>query len=106
MVPNLLEHDTFTELMRAVFHLTEELEYRHDMTDLPNVDYAHLSVDLGRTHRLLGQEWFGYMYHLKKEYPYLFSKLFAAIPLSIELQLSLWICRMNQSKLLLRTFYQ
>ncbi len=71
--PNLLEHDTFTELMRAVFHLTEELEYRHDMTDLPNADYAHLSVDLGRAYRLLGQEWLGYMYHLKKEYPYLFS---------------------------------
>jgi len=71
--PNLLEHDTFTELMQAVFHLTEELEYRPDLTGLPAADYAHLGVDLGRAYRLLGQEWLAYMKYLKKDYPYLFS---------------------------------
>ena len=71
--PNLLEHDTFTELMQAVFHLTEELEYRPKLTDLPAADYAHLGVDIGRAYRLLGQEWLAYMKYLKKDYPYLFS---------------------------------
>jgi len=71
--PNLLEHDTFTELMQAVFHLTEELEYRSVMMDLPKADYDHLSVDLARVYKLLGQEWLAYLLHLKKEYPYLFS---------------------------------
>ncbi len=71
--PNLLEHDTFTELMQAVFHLTEELEYRSVMKDLPKADYDHLSVDLARVYKLLGQEWLAYLLHLKKEYPYLFS---------------------------------
>ncbi|MBP1764191.1 MAG: hypothetical protein H6Q65_1249 [Firmicutes bacterium] len=71
--PNLLEHDTFTELMQAVFHLTEELEYRPKLTGLPLADHAHLSVDIARAYRLLGQEWLAYLLHLKKEYPYLFS---------------------------------
>ena len=71
--PNLLEHDTFTELMQAVFHLTEELEYRPKLSDLPAADYAHLSVDIARAYRLLGQEWLAYLLHLKKEYPHLFS---------------------------------
>ena len=71
--PNLLEHDTFTQLMQAVFHLTEELEYRPDLTGLPAADYAHLGVDIVRVYRLLGQEWLDYMKYLKKDYPYLFS---------------------------------
>ncbi|MCX6090424.1 MAG: hypothetical protein NTX88_08695, partial [Candidatus Atribacteria bacterium] len=29
--PLLLEHETFTELLRAVFHLTEELVYRNNL---------------------------------------------------------------------------
>jgi len=29
--PNLLEHESFTELLRAVFHLTEELANREDL---------------------------------------------------------------------------
>ncbi|MBP1763560.1 MAG: hypothetical protein H6Q65_618 [Firmicutes bacterium] len=71
--PNLLEHDTFTALMRAVFHLTEELEYRPSLDGLPAADYAHLGVDIGRAYRLLGQEWLAYMKYLQKDYPYLFS---------------------------------
>ena len=38
--PNLLEHETFTELLWAVFHLTEELEYRQDLDKLPQSDLA------------------------------------------------------------------
>lgn len=71
--PNLLEHDTFTRLMQAVFHLTEELGYRPNLNGLPAADYAHLGVDLVRAYRLLGQEWLAYMQYLKKDYPYLFS---------------------------------
>ncbi|MHC1746548.1 MAG: hypothetical protein AB9895_05430 [Negativicutes bacterium] len=71
--PNLLEHDTFTQLMQALFHLTEELEYRPELTGLPAADYAHLGVDIVRVYRLLGQEWLAYMKYLKKDYPYLFS---------------------------------
>lgn len=71
--PNLLEHRSFTDLLRAVFHLTEELEYRTDIGNLPPTDYEHLSGDIKRVYSLLLSEWLAYMNYLKHYYPYLFS---------------------------------
>lgn len=71
--PNLLEHDSFTDLLWAVFHLTEELENRVDMADLPKSDYEHLAGDTERAYGLLVYEWLQYMEHLMENYPYLFS---------------------------------
>lgn len=70
---NLLEHELFTELLWAVFHLTEELANRKDINNLTSADYEHLSLDIKRAYVLLIQEWLAYMGHLKKQYPYLFS---------------------------------
>jgi len=71
--PNLLEHESFTDLLWAVFHLTEELETRQDVTQLPGSDYDHLSGDIKRAYALLISAWLAYMSHLKTDYPYLFS---------------------------------
>lgn len=71
--PNLLEHESFTDLLWAVFHLTEELASRKDLRQLPDTDYAHLSGDMKRSYGLLISEWLAYMQHLKDNYPYLFS---------------------------------
>lgn len=71
--PNLLEHDSFTDLLWAVFHLTEELENRTDLTNLPKADYQHLAGDTERAYSLLVYEWLQYMEHLMENYPYLFS---------------------------------
>lgn len=71
--PNLLEHETFTDLLWAVFHLTEELESRTDIRQLPESDLKHLSGDIKRAYGLLISEWLSYMKHLKNDYPYLFS---------------------------------
>ena len=71
--PNLLEHESFTELLWAVFHLTEELASRPNLKGLPNTDYEHLAVDIRRAYVLLIAEWLAYMKHLKTNYPYLFS---------------------------------
>jgi voltage-gated potassium channel len=71
--PELLEQEAFTELMQALFHLTEELVIRERLTDLPQSDYNHLSVDINRAYRHLALVWLGYMQHLKANYPYLFS---------------------------------
>ncbi len=71
--PNLLEHESFTELLWAVFHLTEELEARDDLTGVDGVDREHLRGDIERAYGLLSREWFSYMRHLKNSYPYLFS---------------------------------
>lgn len=71
--PNLLEHETFTELLWAVFHLTEELGFRPDLKVLPDNDLKHLAGDIRRAYGALVAEWLAYMEHLKADYPYLFS---------------------------------
>jgi len=70
---NLLEHETFTELLWALFHLTEELLAREDVTRLSHADGNHIAGDIRRAYVILIAEWLAYMKHLKKEYPYLFS---------------------------------
>ena len=70
---NLLEHESFTDLLWAVFHLTEELASRADLDQLNEADYAHFTGDIERAYRLLIFEWLTYMTHLKDDYPFLFS---------------------------------
>jgi voltage-gated potassium channel len=71
--PQLVEHETFTDLLHAVFHLTEELIAREQLIDLPQSDFDHLTSDINRVYGLLVIEWLMYMQHLKQYYPYLFS---------------------------------
>ena len=71
--PNLLEHDSFTNLLWAAFHLTDELSRRKDLKSLTEVDRQHLCGDIKRTYNLIISEWLAYMKHLKSDYPYLFS---------------------------------
>jgi hypothetical protein len=70
---NLMEHETFTDLLKAVFHLTEELAVRKDVMELPRADMEHLSVDIKRVYALIVVEWLNYMRHLKNNYPHMFS---------------------------------
>jgi hypothetical protein len=72
--PNLLEHERFTDLLWAVFHLTEELVFRGELLDdLPDTDYEHLNIDLRRAYSQLTIEWISYTAHLKESYPFLYS---------------------------------
>ena len=71
--PVLLEHQSFTDLLRAVFHLTEELAYRNGFDDLPKADTGHLATDIKRAYHPLVSEWIFYMKYLKNNYPFLFS---------------------------------
>jgi hypothetical protein len=71
--PNLLEHDSFSNLLLAVFHLTEELAQRRGLHRLSPSDREHLAGDVQRGYVLLIKEWLAYMSHLKTSYPYLFS---------------------------------
>jgi len=71
--PNLLEHESFTDTLWGIFHLTEELVRREDLGTLPETDRRHLVGDLERAYGRLVREWLGYMKHLKSDYPYLFS---------------------------------
>jgi len=71
--PILMEHENFTDLLRAVFHLADELANRDDVTGLPDTDMMHLTGDTNRAYGFLAQMWLEYMEHLKDNYPYLFS---------------------------------
>jgi len=71
--PILLENQRFTDLLWAVFHLSEELSFRESLRDLPDADVAHLKTDLRRAYSIIVSEWIGYTEHLKGKYPFLFS---------------------------------
>jgi hypothetical protein len=70
---NLLEHEQFTDLLWAVFHLVEELEARQSFDAMPITDVEHINGDIKRAFGYLSREWVDYMKHLKHDYPYLFS---------------------------------
>jgi hypothetical protein len=70
---NLLEHENFTDLLWAAFHITEELQARESFDRLPPSDKEHINGDIKRVFGHLIREWLLYMQHLKEDYPYLFS---------------------------------
>jgi hypothetical protein len=82
--PNLLEHESFTNLLWSVFHLTEELESRKGFKEIPREDYDHLIRDTKRAYSSLISEWIMYMNHLKNNYPYLFSMAIRTNPLKLK----------------------
>ena len=80
--PVLFEHETFTDLLNAVFHLEEELSARENFSLLPESDLNHLEGDTKRVVSLIVVQWLDYMLHLKKNYPYLFSLAVRTNPFS------------------------
>lgn len=88
--PNLLEHDTFTNLLWAVFHVADELSHRQDFNNLPQTDIDHLKGDMVRAHTLIISEWAAYMKHLKKDYPYLFSLAVRTNPFNPEAEITVF----------------
>ncbi|MEJ2313718.1 MAG: hypothetical protein P8Y85_02860 [Nitrospirota bacterium] len=71
--PNLLEHESFTDMLWAVVHLAEELDHREAVPSLPDSDVDHLGGDIKRAYSRLVMQWLDYMQHLRSDYPYLFS---------------------------------
>lgn len=71
--PTIQEHGNFTELLRALFHLRDELLNRSDLSELLDSDRKHLEGDIKRAYKLLIFEWLRYIRYLKKNYGYLFS---------------------------------
>ena len=71
--PNLIEHGVFTDILRATFHFRQELIARDVLTDLPNSDLGHLTIDARRIYGITTKEWANHMIYLQKHYPYLYS---------------------------------
>lgn len=79
--PNLLEHERFTDMLWAIFHLSEELSARESLLDLSDNDRAHLADDMERAYSRLTGEWVAYLQHLQASYPFLFSLVARTHPL-------------------------
>ncbi len=79
--PNLLEHERFTNMLWAIFHMMEELSARESLDDLPPTDREHLAGDVRRVYALLTVEWLLYCRHLQVSYPYIFSIIVRTHPL-------------------------
>ncbi|HUU52671.1 MAG TPA: hypothetical protein VMW92_06555 [Candidatus Heimdallarchaeota archaeon] len=71
--PNIFENQRFTDLLWAIFHLSEELNFRESLRDLPDTDIVHLKTDIRRAYSRIVSEWIAYTEHLKGRYPFLFS---------------------------------
>jgi voltage-gated potassium channel len=70
---DLIENETFTELLWAVVHLRDELAAWSTLVRLPESDINHLANDVKRAYGLLTRQWLEYMVHLRNRYPFLFS---------------------------------
>lgn len=71
--PNLLEHESFTDMLWSVFHVADELKTRGDLKKISKEDEKHLAKDLERAYKAMVMEWIGYINYLKVEYPYLYT---------------------------------
>jgi voltage-gated potassium channel len=71
--PYILEHESFTDLLIALLHFKEELQYREGLSALPDSDHDHLRGDIHRVYRLAAVQWLDYVRRLKGNYPFLFS---------------------------------
>jgi hypothetical protein len=71
--PMIFEHESFTDLILALDHLTKEMKARGNLADLPSADLSHLEGGMRRVYERLTPEWLKYMEYLKTLYPYLFN---------------------------------
>ncbi len=76
----VLEHEAFTDVLWAVFHLVDELEAEKDLSSVLRMHRGHIMGDAERAYgRLVGQ-WLRYMQHMQRRYPYLFSRALRSNP--------------------------
>lgn len=70
---NLLEKDSFSRLILAIFHLEDELKYRANPNEVDLTDFGHIVGDIDRVYSQLTLEWIKYLEFLNKHYPYMSS---------------------------------
>ncbi len=71
--PVLNEHDSFTDLLWAIFHICDEVIMREHGKISTDTDRDHLINDVKRAYNRLLTFWLEYMNHQRKDYPFLFS---------------------------------
>lgn len=76
---SLLEHDTFTDMLWAVFHVADELQNRN-LQRLSGAEMDHLKNDVLRAYRAILAEWIHYIKYLQKDYPFLYASAMKKSP--------------------------
>lgn len=71
--PMLIEHDTFTDLLWNILHVTEEMRRTINFENLPPEEYSDLKNDIENLYKLLAYEWVNYLHYLKDNYPHIFK---------------------------------
>ena len=84
--PSLLDHERFTDMLWALFHLNDELAYRTDLDHLSQMDLLQLNVDAQRVLSETLVNWICHLEFLQKEYPYLFQLEVHRNPFSVSSQ--------------------
>lgn len=69
---NILDHETFTDLLMALMHLRDEIIFM-EHKELTQEDWIHIKGDLIRVYKNLTFQWINYLDHLKIFYPYQYS---------------------------------
>lgn len=82
--PNILEKDSFANLLLSLFHLDDELELRSDLDKVTTADFQHLIGDIDRVYCRLTYEWIKYLQYLNKHYPYMSSLTLRVNPFNPE----------------------
>lgn len=72
---NLLDHDEFTDMLWALLHILDELEFRGNLEYLSEEDTRHILVDIKRAYVNILIVWVHYMQNIKGKYPYLYKFL-------------------------------
>ncbi|GKX68559.1 hypothetical protein [Inconstantimicrobium mannanitabidum] len=69
---NILEHETFANLLMSLMHLRDEIMFIQHK-ELTTEDCNHLRGDLIRVYKELTFQWINYLEHLKQFYPYQYN---------------------------------
>jgi hypothetical protein len=70
---NILEHETFADLLMSLMHLRDEILFIQHKDKLTDDDRIHLKSDLIRVYKALTIQWINYLAHLKQFYPYQYN---------------------------------
>nr|AAZ32483.1 hypothetical protein [uncultured euryarchaeote Alv-FOS1] len=70
--PVILEHETFTDLLWNVLHVTEELRRVYDFSSISEEDKEDFKGDIENLYSLLAYEWVNYVHYLRDAYPHIF----------------------------------
>lgn len=79
---NILEHETFADLLMSLMHLRDEILFVQHM-ELTKEDAIHLEGDIIRVYKNLSLQWINYLSHLKQFYPYQYKSSIKFNPFSL-----------------------